>query len=330
VLTAWNHGSSLEFAPNRFYWRGKPGLQRLSYVIVPNADTLFSQLQTHEVDVDEAVGENEIPRLAAIPGTRVTKALTANWRRLAFNLRRPQLHDVRVRLAVAEAVDWDRMNQTIFHGYDTRAVSDIVPTSWAAPRIPQYRHDPADAMRLLEAAGWHAGQDGMRVKAGVPLGFSVSTTNAKQSNVQAEVQMQQELRAVGIALEIKNYPGSLLFARDGPIYRGTYDSEFTIETNAPDPDNEGAWSGVFIPPHGTNTSWFDDPIVNRTSHAATLTYDRARRRALYQEEEARIHVLVPAVFFYWQNAYSGVNSDVRGWKPATYISSFWNCWEWSI
>ena len=222
------------------------------------------------------------------------------------------------------------MNQTIFHGYDTRAVSDIVPTSWAAPRIPQYRHDPADAMRLLEAAGWHAGQDGMRVKAGVPLGFSVSTTNAKQSNVQAEVQMQQELRAVGIALEIKNYPGSLLFARDGPIYRGTYDSEFTIETNAPDPDNEGAWSGVFIPPHGTNTSWFDDPIVNRTSHAATLTYDRARRRALYQEEEARIHVLVPAVFFYWQNAYSGVNSDVRGWKPATYISSFWNCWEWSI
>jgi peptide/nickel transport system substrate-binding protein len=330
VLTAWNHGASLEFAPNPFYWRGKPGLQRLSYVIVPNADTLFSQLQTHEVDVDEAVGENEIPRLAAIPGTRVTKALTANWRRLAFNLRRPQLQDVRVRLAVAEAVDWDRMNQTIFHGYDARAVSDIVPTSWAAPRIPQYRHDPADAMRLLEAAGWHAGQDGMRVKAGVPLGFSVSTTNAKQSNVQAEVQMQQELRAVGIALEIKNYPGSLLFARDGPIYRGTYDSEFTIETNAPDPDNEGAWSGAFIPPHGTNTSWFDDPIVNRTSHAATLTYDRARRRALYQEEEARIHVLVPAVFFYWQNAYSGVNSDVRGWKPATYISSFWNCWEWSV
>ena len=50
---------------------------------------------------------------------------------------------------------------------------------------------------------------------------------------------------------------------------------------------------------------------------------------LYAQEEARIHALVPAVFFYWQNSYAGVNSDLHGWKPATYISSFWNCWQWS-
>jgi peptide/nickel transport system substrate-binding protein len=155
VLTAWNHGASLEFAPNPFYWRGKPGLQRLSYVIVPNADTLFSQLQTHEVDVDEAVGENEIPRLAAIPGTRVTKALTANWRRLAFNLRRPQLQDVRVRLAVAEAVDWDRMNQTIFHGYDARAVSDP-----AVPARSRRCDASARSRRLARGSGRDARQGG--------------------------------------------------------------------------------------------------------------------------------------------------------------------------
>ena len=330
VLTAWNHGSSLEFAPNPYYWRGKPGLERLSYVIVPNTDTLLSELRTHEVDVYESVGENQIPQLAAIPGIAVTKTLTANWRRLAFNLAKPQFADQRVRQAIAEAVDWDRMNQTIFHGYNLRAVSDIVPTSWAAPRIANYPYDPSDAARLLDAAGWHLGPRGVRTKAGLPLAFSVSTTNAKPSNVQAEVQMQQDLRGAGIMLTIKNYPGSLLFARDGPIYKGTYDSEFTIETNGPDPDNEGMWSGAFIPPHGANTSWFDDPIVNRTSHAATLTFDRARRRALYAQEEARIHALVPAVFFYWQNSYTGVNSDLHGWKPATYISSFWNCWQWSI
>jgi peptide/nickel transport system substrate-binding protein len=329
VLTAWNHGSSLEFAPNPYYWRGKPGLQRLSYVIVPNTDTLLSQLRTHEVDVYESVGENQIPQLASIAGITVTKTLTANWRRLAFNLAKPQFADRRVRQAIAEAVDWDRMNQTTFHGYNLRAVSDIVPTSWAAPHIAAYPYDPADAARLLDAAGWRAGPGGMRTKAGLPLTFSVSTTNAKPSNVQAEVQLQQDLRTAGIGVTIKNYPGSLLFARDGPIYRGTYDTEFTIETNGPDPDNEGMWSGAFIPPHGTNTSWFDDPIVNRTSHAATLTFDRAQRRMLYAQEEARIHALVPAVFFYWQNSYAGVNSDLHGWKPATYISSFWNCWQWS-
>ena len=73
-----------------------------------------------------------------------------------------------------------------------------------------------------------------------------------------------------------------------------------------------------------------DPIVDQVSREASLTYDRARRKALYQQEESRIHELVPAVFFYWQNSYSAVNSDLRNWKPASYISDFWNCWEWTM
>jgi peptide/nickel transport system substrate-binding protein len=330
VLTAWNHGSGLEFAPNPNYWRGPPALARLSYVVIPNADTIFAQVRTHEIDVLESVGENDISQLGQLGGIRTTKNLTANWRRLSFNLKQPILADRSVRLAVAEAVDWDGMNRTIFHGYNTRAVSDIVPSSWAAPSVPSYPHDPAAAGRLLDAAGWRLRPDGTRAKAGVPLAFTVSTTNAKQSNIQAEVQMQQQLRSLGIALTIKNYPGSLLFAQNGPIYRGTYDTEFTIETNGPDPDNEGMWSGKFIPPHGTNANWLSDPLIDRTSHAAVLTYDHARRKALYQQEEERIHELVPVVFFYWQNSYSAVNTDLQGWRPATYISSFWNCWEWRI
>jgi peptide/nickel transport system substrate-binding protein len=330
VLEAWNHGQSLEFVPNPYYWRGPPKLSRLSYVFIPNAETLLAQTKTHEVDVYEAVGENQIDQLPGIAGVRTTKVLSANWRRLAFNLSKPVLRDVRVRRAVAEAVDWERMRATIFHGYNAIAVSDVVPTSWAAPKIPPYPHDVEDAKKLLDAAGWQPGTKGIRFKAGVPLHFSVSTTPSKQSNIQAEVQLQQDLGAVGIDLEIKNYPGSLLFSREGPVYTGKYDTEFTIETNGPDPDNEGLWSGKFIPPHGTNSTWLDDPLVTRTSHEALLTYDHAKRKALYQQEESRIHELVPAVFFYWQNAYSAVNTDMQNWKPATYISSFWNCWEWSI
>ncbi len=330
VLTDWVHGSSLEFAPNPYYWRGKPGLNHLTYRFVPNAETLLSEIRTHEVDVYEGVGENQIALLPQIAGITISKRLSANWRRLAFNTRKPQLADPKVRRAIAEAVDWDGMNQTVFHGYNERAVSDIVPSSWAAPAIAGYPHDVAGARKLLDAAGWRAGPDGVRAKNGVPLRFSVSTTPSKQSNIQAEVLMQQQLEAVGIGLDIKNYPGSLLFAHDGPIYTGKYDSEFTIETNGPDPDNEGLWSGAFLPPHGTNATYLDDPLVNRASHDALLTYDRAKRKALYQQEESRIHQLVPAVFFYWQNSYSAVNADLKNWQPATYISSFWNCYEWSI
>jgi peptide/nickel transport system substrate-binding protein len=331
VLTAWNHGSSLEFAANPRYWRGRPGLDRITYRVIPNADTLFNALQTHEVDIFDSVTENQIARLSALKGYAVSKRLVANLRRWQFNTSKPQLSDPRVRLAAAEAVDWDRINRTIYHGYNQRAVSDIFPLSWAAPHgITAPKHDLADAARLLDAAGWKMTADGTRAKGSVPLSFTVSTTPAKPANVEAELQMQQDLRAVGIDLVVKNYPTSLLFAQTGPIYSGKFDSEFTIETDAPDPDNEGLWSGKFIPPHGANTSWLNDPVLTQTSHDAILTFDRAKRRALYQREAERVRALTPAVFLYWQNSYAAVNSDLRNWKPASYISDFWNCWEWKI
>jgi ABC-type transport system substrate-binding protein len=142
--------------------------------------------------------------------------------------------------------------------------------------------------------------------------------------------MQQQLKGIGIQLEIKNYQTSLLFAQNGPVYSGKFDSEFTIDTEAPDPDNEGLWSGNAIPPRGANTSRLNDPILTQTSHEANLTFDRAKRKALIQREEERIYALAPAIFLYWQNNYTAYNSDLKNWKPASYISDFWNCWEWTI
>jgi peptide/nickel transport system substrate-binding protein len=331
VLTAWNHGSSLEFAANPRYWRGPPKIARISYRIIPNSDTLFAALRTHEIDLDaEAITENQIDQLPELQGIATQKRLVANIRHIAFNCRRPVLRDVRVRQAIAQAVDWDAMNRTIYHGYNVRATSDIMPTSWAAPSIPQWRYDPATARRLLDAAGWRPGPGGIRERDGAPLAIDITTTTAKQSNIQAEVQMQQQLRAAGIALTIKNYPTNLLFAQNGPLYGGTYDLSLTMDTQGPDPDNEGNWSAAFIPPKGANTTFLADPVITATSHDAARTFDRARRRALYQREETRIHDLAPEVFLYWQVGYAAYNSDLKNYRPAQYITSNWNAWEWEL
>jgi peptide/nickel transport system substrate-binding protein len=331
VLTRWDHGASLEFDANPRYWRGKPAIAHLTYRIIPEADTLFNALRTHEVDVDaENVTETQIGRLGELTGYATQKRLIANYRHITFNTRKPFLHDVRVRRAIAEAIDWDRMNATVFHGYNQRATSDIMPGSWAAPDVPPYPYDLAGAKRLLTAAGWLPGPGGVRRRNGEPLSIDVSTTPSKPANVQAEVLMQQELHAAGIDLRIKNYPTSLLFAQDGPLYGGRYDLSLTIDTNAPDPDNEGEWSGAFVPPHGANTTFLEDPVITQTSHDAARTFDRATRKTLYAREEARIHALVPAVFLYWQIAYAVYNSDLKHYRAAQYLSSNWNAWEWSF
>lgn len=330
VLARWSHGSQLTFVPNRYYFRGIPKLREIRWKVVPDVNTLFNQLQTHEIDVEMGVNENDIARLAGMRGYTIEKKLIANWRHMGINMSRPALEDVRVRLALAEGVDWKRINDTVYHGDNALASTDVYPALWAAPSIPRYPYDVANAKKLLASAGWTPGPSGILEKGGVPLSLSISTGTNKQENQQAEVQIQSDLKAVGVDIAIHNYPVSLLFDRQGPLYTGKYDLEWSVNTNGPDPDNACLWATNCIPPHGSNTSWLSDPQVDRLAREATVTFDRNKRKALYQQEEERIHALVPAVFFYWENEYNAINSDAKNIHPAAFIQDTWNAWEWEI
>ncbi len=164
VLQQWNHGSSLVFTANPYYFRGVPKLEKIIWKVIPNVNTLFEQLQTHEVDVYVGVDENHIPSLANVRGIVVTKKLIANWRHMGINTSRPQLHDPRVRLALIELIDWKRINDTVYHGYNQLAVSDVYPTLWAAPTITPYPYDPQGAKksarsgRMVDGSGRRAPQ----------------------------------------------------------------------------------------------------------------------------------------------------------------------------
>jgi peptide/nickel transport system substrate-binding protein len=330
VLQQWNHGASLIFVPNKYYFRGVPKIGKIVWKVIPSVNTLFEQLQTHEVDVYVGVDENHIPSLSNVRGITVIKKLIANWRHMGINTSRPQLHDPRVRLALIESIDWKRINDTVYHGYNIPAVSDVYPRLWAAPSIPPYPYDPQNAKKLLAQAGWAMGSDGVLHKGDLAMHLTISTNTEKQENQQAEVQIQSQARPYGFDIAIRNYPTSLLFAQNGPLYQGKYDLEWSIETNGPDPDNRGLWGGKYIPPNGANTVWLNDPIVNRTADEAITTFDFGQRKAIYQKEEERLHELVPCQFFYWENEYSAANSDLKNFRPAAFIQDTWNSWEWQI
>jgi peptide/nickel transport system substrate-binding protein len=330
LLAAWNHGSSLEFVPNPRYFRGAPKLKRVIWKVVPDVNTLLSQLQTHEIDVYPGVNANSVARLSGIDGITVDKRLIANWRHLGINTSRPQLADVRVREAIAEGVDWSRINRTIYRGINQLAVSDIFPQSWAAPSLPPYRFDPPHAKQLLAQAGWTLGADGVLHRGPLAMHLTISATTGHIENDESEVLIQSMLRALGIDVQIRNHPATLLFAQNGPLYTGKYDLEWSVETNGADPENSGNWNGAFIPPNGANTSRLNDPIVNATSAAAAATFDQATRKRLYQREEERLRELVPAVFFAWSTNYTAANTDVKHYVPAAFIGDTWNAWEWQI
>ena len=211
---------------------------------MPNPDTLFRELQTHDIDVYDNVPESQVPQLRTLAGVTVDKRLVANYRHLELNTRRPQLADVRVRRAIAQAIDWDRINATVYHGIDVRAVSDIVPDSWAAPQDSAAgSYDPAAARRLLDAAGWKAGDAGVPFAQRHSAGDHDFGDESNQATNRPKYRCSRTARRRHRSVD-QELSGQLLFAQNGPLYGGRYDLSWSIDTNGPEADNAGNWSGA--------------------------------------------------------------------------------------
>jgi peptide/nickel transport system substrate-binding protein len=155
------------------------------------------------------------------------------------------------------------------------------------------------------------------------------TTRAK-----AEELIQQDLKAVGIVVEIHNYPANILFApyfAGGLLAHGKYDMAlYAWEYSQPDPDDTNTIGPGSLPPSGVNYSRYTDPMIGSWQKAGEDVYDHAKRRPYYVLIQHRIHDMVPFHTIVWRSNFDVVNTDLRNFKPVPDVSDFWNSWEWEI
>src|SRR3954471_9927216 len=141
---------------NDNYWGEKAKLPRVRFAVVPDTTTRALELRKGSADLEinaltpdmESALERE-PRLALMrgPGTRLAY--------MAFNLRDPILNDVRVRHALAYALDSRPLIRFLLGGEARPADSVLPPESWAYDaRVAKYTYDPAKARHLLDDAGY--------------------------------------------------------------------------------------------------------------------------------------------------------------------------------
>ena len=146
--------------------------------------------------------------------------------------------------------------------------------------------------------------------------------------------MEQDLVAIGIGLDIHNYPANVLFATYGAgglLARGRFDlALFAWSYTVPDPDNTNTIGPDELPPHGENYTFDADPDIGLWQHQALAVYDPARRRPYYLLIQQRIHDTVPINTIVWRSNIDAVNTDLQNFKPAPAVSDFWNSYEWQI
>jgi peptide/nickel transport system substrate-binding protein len=281
---------------NGDYWAGPPKLARVRLAVVPDETTEALELRKGSCDIaiNSYLTPDTVVTLERSPNIQVEHGPGTRLAYLGFNLRDSILKDVRVRHAIAYALDRRPMIEYLWRGLAEPARSILPAQSWAYEGdVPAYQHDPEKARQILDAAGYPA-INGMR--------FHITMKTSTDANTRLMVAvMQQQLREVGIALDIRSFEFATFFS---DVQHGAFQMYGLrwIGGNE-DPDIfQYAFHSSKFPPNGANRTYYSNPQVDALIDRARREIDPKVRKPLYAEVQKILAEDLPSMnLFYLDN-----------------------------
>jgi peptide/nickel transport system substrate-binding protein len=283
----------VDLAPFDDYFGGRPKNNGLVLRIVP--DDIMRGLELRKGTMDIVVNDlapDIVHQLQQDRDLQTVRSAGTDYQYIGLNMRDPILRDRRVRLALGYAIDRNAIVEYLRRGLATPALGLMPQMGWAfEPDVFSFTYDPGRARALLDEAGYRDPDgDGPLPRFHLALKVSNLEFNRLQSSV-----IQENLRDVGIALDVRTYEFATLYA---DVLKGSFQL-FTLQWvggAVADPDIlRRVFHSSQTPPAGFNRGFFSDPRVDRLLDAATVSTDDRRRRALYGEVQKVVAEEVPYI-----------------------------------
>jgi peptide/nickel transport system substrate-binding protein len=208
----------------------------------------------------------------------------------------PALRDVRVRQAIACALDKTALVNALWRGQAVPAETLLPRGHWAAADdalLPQYTHDVVRAVTLLDEAGFKPDKDGVRLR------FTLKTSTDETTRLLAQA-VQQQLRAAGIALTLRPAEFGTFYA---DITRGAFQMYMLrwIGSNE-DPDIfRYAYGSASFPPKGGNRGRYSNARVDALLGAASGDTDQVARARDYVQIQQILAEELPGIPLWYPN-----------------------------
>lgn len=291
-------GEYYRLSRNEHYWgEGRPYLDEIIYRVLSDRSSAAAALEAEEIDLAafSAVPLSYLATIAQQPGLSV---VTTGYEALTYQLvveinhRRKELADLKVRQAIAHAIDKDFVINTIFLNY-AKAATGPVPQNdrqFYQTGLPAYDFDTEKANSLLDEAGYPRGQDGVR--------FRLKLLPAPYFNETRQFgdYLRQALAVIGIDAQLINNDAAghqkavytdhdFDLAVAPPVYRGdpAISTTILVESNIPD--------GVPFSNQGGYINSKLDTIIKQ----AARELDEAKRIALYAEFQQLVAEDLPLI-----------------------------------
>jgi len=283
----------VELAAFSGYWGGAPANAGLVMKIVPDEVMRGLELRKGTVDlVINDISADIVDQLRHEPRLQTIEAPGLDYQYVGVNVADPILKDVRVRQALAFAVDKNALVQYLRRGLAVPAEGMLPQISWAAAdHLFSFPHDPARARALLDEAGYlDPDGDGPLPRFRLTMKVSNIELNRLQSTV-----IQQDFQRVGVALDVRTYEFATLYA---DVVAGNFQL-YTLQWIGgalADPDIlRRVFHSSQTPPGGFNRGHYRNARVDALLDEAGATADQRRRRELYGEVQRIVSHDVPYI-----------------------------------
>jgi peptide/nickel transport system substrate-binding protein len=217
-----------------------------------------------------------------------------------------------VRQAFAHGVDMAPFLKEVLLGFAKPATGPFPPGTWMyESAVRTYRFDPERARALLEEAGWRPGPDGIRVKDGTRLNLRVSTFKGHQVGERLLVVAQQQLKAVGIGVQIEILE---LASWLKSMSDGTYQVTMFNWDGSVDPDRF-----AYVAYHsrgGRNRAKYSSEAADRAIEAGRAAVEAPARKAAYGQFQKIVADELPYwPVYHYQHIYA-YRATLKGFVPS--------------
>ena len=305
----WKTNEFIRLKKNPDYFLGSPWLDSVVFHVLPDPLTLQLAFQTRQVDFWN-VDPWAVKGLQGDPRFDLFSAPGNVYNYVGWNLRRPMFRDLKIREALAQAVNVPQMIKYILYGRGVQSTGIFTPRMWFFdPSVKPLPYDPQTARKLLDEAGWIPGPDGIRMKDGKRFSFTLLANNGNEVRRDIATLVQDDLKQVGIEVKVEIYEWAVLLKRF--VNKGEFDAIVLGWGLGYDFDQFTIWHSSQTHPEELNFVGFSDPKVDQLLTELRQEYSRPEIIRIAGELQQTIYRKQPYLFLFvpestevmWKGAY---------------------------
>lgn len=296
-FSLWRRDELIILHRNADYWGDRDiskktlstQINKLIFKVVPESQTRLSLLSRGEAHIADNVEPEHVVEATKNSNVTVQQQNSLNVGYLAFNNERPHMSDLKVRQAIAHAINTEELTKALFQGYAEQATSLLPPGMWGGdPSIQPYEYDVEKAKKLLFEAGLSKGLE-------VKLSIGSNSRPYLPSPYDAAILIKAALKKINVDVEIDNQPWAsyLEFTKNGK-------HEMCLlgwSSDNGDPDNF-LWPLLSISETkkpANNVAFYKNKQVNNWLDEARSVISQEERTVLYQKALNQVHKDVPSL-----------------------------------